>query len=339
MVQAGNVEETSKHGVLGRHQTCPKERIQVPSNTIERNHSLQYTPSLSYPESCSDGNWNNQIRESFCVTHSFFQISLLQIIGGKNWVHKLLEMVKTPNKPNQKNKNPIVRTGRLVKSEQPSGSLTSEIEKDVLFGCESTNVSTVRLVKSCVPVFVERSDKDKDNDADENVDADPISTARLVSGQSIGLFAQREDIDIDFRVSGLPHAVVKQAENFRVRELVKKIESHPHRKALQADLQQRGNVALFELCETIPKVQCSESFLYGNQAVIYCTCGHLLVESESSPNFNHWRLDALSIPHYVNKKERLHGARHGKMRHSGSQIEAGIRGKHHPGLNSEFFLL
>ena len=31
---------------------------------------------------------------------------------------------------------------------------------------------------------------------------------------------------------------MKQADNFRVRELVKKIESHPHREALQADLQQ-----------------------------------------------------------------------------------------------------
>ena len=92
-------------------------------------------------------------------------------------------------------------------------------------------------MKSCVPVSVERLDKDKD--VDENVDADQINTTRPVeSGQSIGLFTQREEIDIDYRVSGLPHAVVKQAENFRVRELVKKIESHPHRKALQADLQQ-----------------------------------------------------------------------------------------------------
>ena len=55
------------------------------------------------------------------------------------------------------------------------------------------------------------------------------------SEQSIDLFTQRKDID--FRVSGLPHAVVKQAENFRGRELVMKIESHPHRQALQADLQ------------------------------------------------------------------------------------------------------
>ena len=65
-------------------------------------------------------------------------------------------------------------------------------------------------------LFVERFEKDKDTD--EDVDAK----------------------DIDFRVSGLPHAVVKQAENYRIRELVKKIENHPHRQALQDDLQQNN---------------------------------------------------------------------------------------------------
>ena len=61
-----------------------------------------------------------------------------------------------------------------------------------------------------MPVSVERVDKDKD--ADENVQADQISTERPVSGQSNGLLTQLEEIDIDFRVSGLPHAVVKQAQ-------------------------------------------------------------------------------------------------------------------------------
>ena len=81
------------------------------------------------------------------------------------------------------------------------------------------------------------------------------------------------EADIDFRISRLPHSVVKQAENSRIRELVENIENHPHRQALQADLQQNsahnpfsekskkmikdmGNVELFEVCETIPKVQC-----------------------------------------------------------------------------------
>ena len=47
--------------------------------------------------------------------------------------------------------------------------------------------------------------------------------------------------------------------------------------------------------------------------MIYCTCGHLLVESESSQNFSKWRLDALSIPHYVINNGRPHGARLGKI--------------------------
>ena len=96
---------------------------------------------------------------------------------------------------------------------------------------------------------------------------------------------------------------MKQAEKFRVRELVKKIESHPHREALQADLQQNnvynplsdeskamiremGNVELFELGETIPSVQCSGCLLSWNQGIVYCTCGHLLKESETSQNFH-----------------------------------------------------
>ena len=96
-------------------------------------------------------------------------------------------------------------------SEQPSGSITQEIDKGVLFDCEITNERTGRLVNICVPVSVERSDQDKD--ADENVDADQIRTRRHVeSEQSIGLFTQHQEIDIDFRVSGLSHAVVKQAK-------------------------------------------------------------------------------------------------------------------------------
>ena len=127
----------------------------------------------------------------------------------------------------------------------------------------------------------------------------------------------------------LSHAVVKEAEKFRVQELVKKIESHPHREALQADLQKNnvynpfstiskamirelGNVELFELCETMPKVQCSQCLLYWNQGIVYCTCGQFLVESESKRKFNKLRLDALSFPHYVIKKGRCHGAGHGK---------------------------
>ena len=57
-------------------------------------------------------------------------------------------------------------------------------------------------------------------------------------------------------------------------------------------IREMGNVGLFGLCETIPKVQRSQCLLYWNQGVIYCTCGHLLVESESSQKSHKLRLDA-----------------------------------------------
>ena len=120
-------------------------------------------------------------------------------------------------------------------------------------------VGGLKSTQSCVsmPIKIEKEDQTK--------------TGRPVGGQES---TKVEKLDIDFRVPGLSHAVVKEVEHFRVQELVKRIESHPHREAFQADLQQNnvynpfgnnskamirelGNVELFELCETIPKLQCS----------------------------------------------------------------------------------
>ena len=101
-------------------------------------------------------------------------------------------------------------------------SLSSAREIDTRFSrdCKNTNL------------FVEHLEKDKDTD--KNVDADHERTVRpVVIGQPTGSSTPFNEVDIDFRVSGLPHAVVKQAENSRARELVKKIENHPHRQALQ----------------------------------------------------------------------------------------------------------
>ena len=318
------VEKTSRNGILGRYTTCSTEgtEIQTRCNAIILYDTL--------PAYCIS---KVVVIESEEIIYQKIYVSPRpppKISFKYNWMKELDSEFAGSSRDTQriqpKSKTQLSRTVRLV-SEQPSGLLTKEIGKAVLFGCESTNSRTVRPVKSCVPVSVERVDKDKD--ADENVDADQTRTERPVSGQPKGLFTQLEETDIDFKVSGLPHAVVKQAENFRVHELVKKIESHPHRDALQACLQQNsvynpfgnnskamirelGNVELFELCETFPKVQCSQCLLYWNQGDIYCTCGHLLVESESSQKINKLRLDALSIPHYVIKKVRHHGARHGK---------------------------
>ena len=137
------------------------------------------------------------------------------------------------------------------------------------------------------------------------------------------------EVDIDFRIPRLPHSVVKQAESSRICELVKKIENHPDRHALQLDLQQNkaynpfsakskkmiqdvGNVELFELFETDPKTQCKACLSYWSEGIIYCTCGHLLKETVADRSFIVYTLDLLSISEYVIKKGRPHGHRYGK---------------------------
>ena len=51
--------------------------------------------------------------------------------------------------------------------------------------------------------------------------------------------------DIDFNIPGVPHSTVKQLHGASVRDLIQKIENHPHRHALQRDLQQREQFSPF----------------------------------------------------------------------------------------------
>ena len=46
------------------------------------------------------------------------------------------------------------------------------------------------------------------------------------------------EADMDFKIPGLPHSVVKHAQSTSVRQLTQKIENHPNRHALQQDLRQ-----------------------------------------------------------------------------------------------------
>ena len=79
--------------------------------------------------------------------------------------------------------------------------------------------------------------------------------------------------DIDFNIPGVPHSTVKQLHGASVRDLIQNIENHPHRRALQSDLQQHrqfnpfskesrdviksaGNTELCELLDVEPKAQC-----------------------------------------------------------------------------------
>ena len=136
--------------------------------------------------------------------------------------------------------------------------------------------------------------------------------------------------DIDFNIPGLPHSAVKQLHGASVRDLIQKIENHPHRHALQRDLQQRqqfnpfsqeskdmirdvGNIELCELLDVEPKAQCKVCLSYWDVGIVYCTCGHFLQNgTEENNKFVKYTLDLLSIPNYYIKKGRPHGHRHGK---------------------------
>ena len=136
--------------------------------------------------------------------------------------------------------------------------------------------------------------------------------------------------DMDFRIPGLPHSVVKHAQSTSVRELIQKIENHPDRHALQQDLRQNqaknpfspelkkmiqevGNIELFELLETDPKSHCKACLSYWNVGIVYCTCAHFLQkETEVNRGFVKHTMDLLSLPEYLIKKGRPHGHIYGK---------------------------
>ena len=141
---------------------------------------------------------------------------------------------------------------------------------------------------------------------------------------------ERIEADIDFKIPGLPHSIVKHAQSASVRELIQKIENHPNRHAVQRDLRQNqsfnpfspeskqvihevGNIDMCELLETEPKAQCKVCLSYWDIGIVYCTCGHFLRKRrEENQKFFKYTMDLLSIPYYVIKKGRPHGHRYGK---------------------------
>ena len=138
------------------------------------------------------------------------------------------------------------------------------------------------------------------------------------------------EVNLDFRIPGLPHSFMKHAQSTSVRELIQEIENHPDRHALQHDLRQNqsfnpfgpeskhmiqdvGNIELCELLETEPKTQCTVCLSYWNIGTVRRTCGHFLhKETEVNRKFAKFSMDLLSVHEYVIKKGRLHGHQYGK---------------------------
>ena len=167
------------------------------------------------------------------------------------------------------------------------------------------------------------------------------------------------EADMDFRIPGLPHSVVKHAQSTSARQLIQKIENHPNRHALQKDLRQNqsfnplspeskqmirdvGNIELCELFETEPKTQCTVCLSYWNIGIVYCTCGHFLRKGRGANlQFIKYTIDLLSIPEYVLKKGRPHGHRYGKKLgdreyFSANQLKKKCKKKFFQGIHDRF---
>ena len=138
---------------------------------------------------------------------------------------------------------------------------------------------------------------------------------------------ERIEADMDFKIPGLPHSIVKHAQSTSVRQLIQKIENHPNRHALQQDLRQNqsfnpfspdslrdvGNIELYELLQKEPKTQCKVCLSYWDIGIVYCTCGHFLRKGRGeNQKFIKYTMGLLSIPEYVIKKGRPYGHRYGK---------------------------
>ena len=138
--------------------------------------------------------------------------------------------------------------------------------------------------------------------------------------------------NIDLNVPGLPHSAVKRSHGINVQNLIQKIENHPHRHALQSDLQQRrpfnpfskesqdmikaaGNIELCELLDVEPKAQCKICLSYWNIGIVYCTCGHFLRDgSDENKKFIKHTIDLFSIPGYYIRKGRPTGTATGRKK-------------------------
>ena len=166
-IHTQNIKETSKHGVLRRHQTCSEERIKVLSNAMERHHFFKKHSQLLVSRQCFG--WKTE----------------------KSYTKKYMRHL----------------------------GLLDE-------GIGFRSCSTTRR-RSC-------STTKNSQSTQPNPNHDRTVRSVVCSQSECSML---NEVDIDFRIPGLPHSVVKQSQNSRVREKVKKIENHPHRQALEHDLQ------------------------------------------------------------------------------------------------------
>ena len=191
--------------------------------------------------------------------------------GKENWVQKMLNDQKgqvvqqsrsfqsnqpIPNPSHDRTEQPVVRTDRTG---QPvvgtntrtvqDGRKTSRSQEIDTRSFQEEAVKTDRTRQPVVETHTQNVPEGSQtrschesisfNVGDETI---RVRTVQAVANHDESSHEQTmlNEVNLDFRIPGLPHSVVKHAESSRVRELVKKIENHPDRHALQQDLRQNN---------------------------------------------------------------------------------------------------
>ena len=197
---------------------------------------------------------------------------------------------------NPTNSNPIRdRSGQPDITQDVMSVQTCSSEDNKSLNVEQTHDRSGQLDKHTVAI---------QDDSEENHEAKTLNT----DNETI---RERIEEDMDFKIPGLPHSIVKHAQSASVRELIQKIENHPNRHALQRDLRQSqsfnpfspeskqmihevGNIELCELLETDPKTQCKVCLSYCDTGIVFCTCGHILRKRrEENQKFFKYTMDLL----------------------------------------------
>ena len=136
--------------------------------------------------------------------------------------------------------------------------------------------------------------------------------------------------NIDFSVSGIPEETVKRSETMSILNLIRTIARHPQQEAVQNDLDKKqsfnafsaeskkaikesGNIEISEIVNTEPKLQCKFCLNHCNPGIIYCVCGHLMVEdSGEHRKYMLSALNSFTIGNFYVCKGRPRGYRYGK---------------------------
>ena len=256
------MEETPRRGILGRHQPCDSETIDILSDSIECHRLSRSASSLLYSKMCWTQDLRSLLRKKHTchldLHHRSHYVRNGQELGSKVVQQPEAETVRQPEgevvrqtkffQSTQLTPNPIRdRLGRLDEmQDERNTSRSQEISVNSFNEELSSSDRTGRLVET-----EEIHPRSSEDSKSLNVEQTHDSTGRRVTdtvavqddpqvyheaemlNNDNEILRERIGADMHFKIPGLPHSTVKQLQSASVRQLIQKIENHPNRHALQ----------------------------------------------------------------------------------------------------------